>query len=84
MGIWGIIGLIGLVLSIVGWLSSVWYIYEKLVPIRRLSWRSAQKAALKIASEIVRDGFSTMLYLYGLFSTFNRNSSIPNKSIWAV
>ena len=57
MGIWGIIDLIGLVLSIVGGLSSVWYIYEKLVPIRRLSWRSAQKAALKITSEMVRDGF---------------------------
>jgi len=57
MGIWSIIGLIGLVLSIVGGLSSVWYIYEKLVPIRRLSWRSTQKAALKITSEMVRDGF---------------------------
>lgn len=60
-GLMGIYEIIGLVLGFVGALSSFWYIYEKLVPIRRLSWRSAQKASLNITSKMLRDGFSPTL-----------------------
>ena len=52
---------IGLMLGVVGALSSFWYLYEKLVPVKRLSWRRAQKAALRMTEKMARDGFSPTL-----------------------
>lgn len=57
--------LIGLILGVVGAVSSIWYIYEKLIPMRRLSWRSAQKAAQQIAQSMTRDNFSPTL-IFGI------------------
>lgn len=53
--------IIGLVLGLIGAISSLWFFWEKIFPKRRLSWKSAEKAARKIADETVSDNFSPTL-----------------------
>ncbi|MEM3592967.1 MAG: phosphoribosyltransferase family protein [Candidatus Micrarchaeia archaeon] len=55
--------IIGLILGLIGAISSLWYIYEKLLPGRRLSWRFAQKAAKRIAEELTADDFSPTIII---------------------
>ncbi|MBI4744574.1 MAG: histidine phosphatase family protein [Actinobacteria bacterium] len=45
----------GLVLGLIGAIASAWFLYDRVFPVRRLSWRSAQKAAVCI-SERMRQG----------------------------
>lgn len=53
--------IIGLILGIIGAISSLLYFKEKFFPIRRLSWRFAERAAEKIAKEMTADNFSPTL-----------------------
>jgi broad specificity phosphatase PhoE/hypoxanthine phosphoribosyltransferase len=50
--------IIGIVLGVIGALASLWFFYEKIIPIRRLSWKSAEKAARNIAEKMAVDSFS--------------------------
>lgn len=53
--------LLGVLLGAIGAVSSVWFIRERLFPFRRLSWRHAQRAARRIASETVLKGHDPTL-----------------------
>ena len=53
--------IIGLVLGIIGAISALWYFWDKLFPIRRLSWKFAEKTSKKIAEEMTADNFSPTL-----------------------
>ena len=53
-----IIEIIGILISIIGSLVSLWIFYQKIRPIRKVSWKSAQKAAKDIADRVVIDNFS--------------------------
>jgi len=55
------INIIGFILGIIGAISSLLYFKEKLFPIRKLSWKFAEKAAKKIAKEMTADNFSPTL-----------------------
>jgi probable phosphoglycerate mutase len=53
--------IIGLVIAILGAIASVWFVYDKLFPLRRLSWRSAQKASVQIAGQMNQKGYDPTL-----------------------
>jgi len=53
--------IIGLILGLIGAISALWYFWEKLFPLRRLSWKFAEKVAKKIAEEMTADNFSPSL-----------------------
>ncbi len=55
------IGIISLVLGLIGAISALWYFWEKLVPMRRLGWKFAEKAAKRMAGEMIADNFSPTL-----------------------
>lgn len=55
--------IIGLILAIIGTISAVCYLWEKFYPIRKLSWKFAEKTAKKIAKELTADNFSPTLLL---------------------
>ncbi len=52
------IDIIGLILGFIGTIASLWYFWEKMFPMRRLSWRFTEKAAKRIARELTADNFS--------------------------
>lgn len=53
--------IIGFIFAVIGALASIWFLYEKLFPLRRLSWRAAEKAAARMTDQMKRDGFSPTL-----------------------
>lgn len=55
--------IIGLILGLIGAISALWYFWEKLFPIRRLSWRFAERSAKRIAEELTADNFSPTLII---------------------
>ncbi|MBN2182029.1 MAG: hypothetical protein JW715_08945 [Sedimentisphaerales bacterium] len=56
--IWTIIGTI---LSLIGAISSIMFLYEKFTKRHRLSWRFAEKVVQKIAEQMIGDDFSPTL-----------------------
>jgi len=53
--------IIGIILGVIGALSALCYFWEKLFPIRRLTWKFAEKAAKQITEELTADNFSPTL-----------------------
>jgi probable phosphoglycerate mutase len=53
--------LIGVALGVIGAISTVWYFWEKIYPVRKLSWRAAEKAAEEMANQMVANNFSPTL-----------------------
>ncbi|MCK4447632.1 MAG: hypothetical protein KAW56_11205 [Candidatus Marinimicrobia bacterium] len=53
--------IIGIILGSIGAISSAWFILDKLVKRKNLTWRFAQKAVLKIADRMTYDNFSPTL-----------------------
>lgn len=51
----------GIILGILGAVSSVWFLYEKLSKRYRLSWRFAEKAVEKLVRKMMSDNFSPTL-----------------------
>lgn len=49
------------ILGLIGAISAIWYFREKLIPLRRLSWKFVEKAAKKIAEEMTAENFSPTL-----------------------
>lgn len=49
---------IGIVLGVIGTISSIWFLHERLFPPKRLSWRVAKDAAENIANKMLLEGFS--------------------------
>lgn len=59
---WSILfGIIGLISGMLGIISALWFFWDKLFPIRRLSWKFAEKVAKKIAEKMIADDFSPTL-----------------------
>lgn len=56
-----ITALIGIILGVIGAISSIWFFYDRLFPVRRLSWKRAQRAASRIAEQMAVHGFSPTL-----------------------
>ena len=53
-----VVEVVSFVLAAIGAVASVWFVYEKLFPLRRLSWKRAEKAALAVAERLGVDGYS--------------------------
>lgn len=53
----GIYEIISLVLGLVGAAPVIWYIWKRVFPTRRLSWKSAEKSAKEIVAEMTADNF---------------------------
>lgn len=53
--------IIGFILGAISAIASLMYLWKKLSPIRRLSWKFAEKAVKKITGEIIADDFSPTL-----------------------
>ncbi|MCX5800882.1 MAG: histidine phosphatase family protein [Candidatus Eisenbacteria bacterium] len=56
-----VIQIAALILGTIGALASAWYLYERFFPLRRLSWRSAQNAALRISEQMKQAGYDPTL-----------------------
>lgn len=62
MNVYEIFGFISAIATII---SFGWLLYEKRKPLRRISWRSAKKAANKIADQLVKDKYYPSL-IFGI------------------
>lgn len=49
---------IGFMIAIFGALASVWFFYDRLFPLRKFSWHSAEKAASNISNQMKQQGYS--------------------------
>ena len=56
-----VIQIAALILGIIGAIASAWFLYERFFPLRRLSWRSAQSAALRISDQMKQAGYDPTL-----------------------
>lgn len=56
-----IFGIIGLISGILGIITAVWYFWDKLFPIRKLSWKFVEKATKRIVEKMMADDFSPTL-----------------------
>ncbi len=54
---------ISLTFGAIGAISGAWFIYDRLYPFKRFSWKKAEKAAEKIAREMIADNFSPTLII---------------------
>lgn len=52
---------IRIILAVIGAISALCYFWEKLFPIRRLSWKFTEKAAKRITEELTADNLSPTL-----------------------
>jgi probable phosphoglycerate mutase len=59
----GTVELIGLVSAFVGIISFIWWLYEKWLPYRNISWKRAEKAAKEIAEKMTAQGFSPSMIM---------------------
>jgi broad specificity phosphatase PhoE/hypoxanthine phosphoribosyltransferase len=57
--------LFSIILAMLGAVSAIWFLVEHLYPLRRLSWRFAEKAAERMVKEMNRNGFSPTL-IFGI------------------
>jgi len=53
----GYLAIIGVILGVIGAISALWFLCEKLLPWRRLSWRFAEKTANTIAEKMTAEDF---------------------------
>jgi probable phosphoglycerate mutase len=53
-----VVDVVSLVFAAVGAVASVWFVCDKLCPVRKLSWRHAEKAAQMLAEMLGVDGYS--------------------------
>jgi broad specificity phosphatase PhoE/hypoxanthine phosphoribosyltransferase len=53
--------IMGIVLGIIGAISSIWFIYEKVYPNRKLSWKSVQRSAKRISQKLTASNFNPTL-----------------------
>lgn len=54
---------IGLVSAIVGLISFAWWLYEKWLPHQRISWRRAERYAVKVADKLIAEKYTPTLIL---------------------
>lgn len=59
----GTIALIGLVSGIIGIVSFAWWLYDKLQPYQRITWKKTQKYSREIAERTTAQGFSPSLIM---------------------
>lgn len=45
------------ILTAIGAVASLWFLYEKFVPYRRITWRRAEKLVDRMVEEMISDGF---------------------------
>ena len=57
--------IIGLIAAIIGIISFAWLIHEKYFPIKRISWRNAEKGAEQICIKMAQDDFDPSL-IFGI------------------
>jgi len=55
--------IIGLILGLIGAISAALYLWDRFFPIRRLSWKFAERAADKIKEQMTADAFSPTLII---------------------
>jgi hypoxanthine phosphoribosyltransferase len=52
-----VLTLVGLVLTTIGAVASVWFVYEKAAQYRRVSWRRAQRLTIAMTQRMIADGY---------------------------
>jgi hypoxanthine phosphoribosyltransferase len=51
----------GLLFGLIGLISSVYFLYEKLYPMKRISWKSTERIVKRIVNEMISHDFSPTL-----------------------
>lgn len=49
--------IVAFVLTAIGAVASLWFLYEKFVPYRRVTWRRAERLVDRMVEEMISDGF---------------------------